>query len=196
MKETLIFDVLQDESFTGDPVVSSLWALVMVTSYFVAAAAYAAKFFPQTWLGRVGRKLLDNIWKQRQLKGRYVGMVAFALAVFMSAGMIAASVQYHTDRQIISSGRYYLVTGLLRDDRIARIRRGRGADETDRLTVGNLSFAITCPLLRSHGALGEPGGCLSLMAGQDFVRVAFTLVGGDKAQPRVLRLWRSAWPGE
>ena len=79
MKETLIFDVLQDESFTGDPVVSSLWALVMVISYFVAAAAYAAKFFPETWLGRVGRKLLDNVWKQRQLKGRYVGMVAFAL---------------------------------------------------------------------------------------------------------------------
>jgi hypothetical protein len=49
----------------------------------------------------VGRKLLDNVWKQRQLKGRYVGMAAFALAVFMSAGMIALSVQYHTDRQII-----------------------------------------------------------------------------------------------
>jgi hypothetical protein len=48
MKETLIFDVLQGESFTGDPVGSSLCVLVTVISYFVAAAAYAAKFFPET----------------------------------------------------------------------------------------------------------------------------------------------------
>lgn len=48
MKETLIFDVLQGDSFTGDSVGSSLCVLVMVISYFVAAAAYAAKFFPET----------------------------------------------------------------------------------------------------------------------------------------------------
>ncbi len=54
MRATLIFDVLQRESFTGDPVGSSLCVLVTVISYFVAAAAYAATFFPETWLGRRG----------------------------------------------------------------------------------------------------------------------------------------------
>jgi hypothetical protein len=73
MRATLIFDVLQDESFTGNAIPWSLWALVMVICYFVAAGAFAATFFPETWLGRRG------IRQQRQLTGRYVGTPAFAL---------------------------------------------------------------------------------------------------------------------